>query len=106
MRDAHRRGERLGLSEEELAFYDVLGVNNSAVKILGDDVLRTIARERVETVRHNVSIDWTAKETVRARPRAMGRRVLRKYDDAPDKQEGLRRTPNVFATVSRHHESW
>src|SRR5207249_9505966 len=58
MREAHRRGEKLGLSDEELAFYDALEVNDSAVKVLGDENLRIIARELVATVRRNVTIDW------------------------------------------------
>ena len=59
MRAADRRGEQLGLTEEELAFYDALETNDSAVKVLGDQTLRTIARELVETARRNVTIDWT-----------------------------------------------
>ena len=71
MREAKARGERLGLSEEELAFYDALETNDSAVRVLGDETLRTIARELVETVRNNVTIDWAIRENVRARlPRA------------------------------------
>jgi type I restriction enzyme R subunit len=87
MRGAHKRGEKLGFSDEELAFYDALEVNDSAVKVLGDDTLRTIARELVDTVRGNVTIDWTAKESVRAKLRTMVRRILRKYGYPPDKQE-------------------
>ena len=60
----NKRGENLGFSDEELAFYDALEVNDSAVKVLGDDTLKTIARELVDTVRRNVTIDWTAKESV------------------------------------------
>ena len=66
MRRANARGERLGLSEDELAFYDALETNDSAVKVLGDETLRGIARELVETVRNNVTIDWTLRENVRA----------------------------------------
>src|SRR6185312_1267233 len=66
MREAAKRGERLGLSDDELAFYDALGTNDSAVRALGDDTLKAIARELVETVRRNVTIDWTVKESVRA----------------------------------------
>ena len=62
MRDANARGERLGLSDDELAFYDALVTNESAVEILGDDQLMVIARELVVTVRNNVSIDWTLRE--------------------------------------------
>jgi len=87
MRDAHKRGENLGLNEDELAFYDALEVNDSAVKVLGDETLRTIARELVETVRKNVTIDWTVRESVRARIRTLVKRLLRKYGYPPDKQE-------------------
>ena len=61
---ATARGEALGLSEDELAFYDALGVNDSAVRVLSDETLRGIARELVETVRNNVTIDWTLRENV------------------------------------------
>lgn len=87
MREAEKRGEELGLSEEEKAFYDALGVNDSAVQVLGDDTLRTIARELVEMVHRNVTIDWTVKESVRAKLRIMVKRILRKYGYPPDKQE-------------------
>ncbi|OPZ34127.1 MAG: hypothetical protein BWY99_02648 [Synergistetes bacterium ADurb.BinA166] len=87
MREASRRGEQLDLTEDELAFYDALEVNDSAVKVLGDENLRLIARELVETVRRNVTIDWTVKENVRARLRVMVKRVLRKHGYPPDKQE-------------------
>src|SRR5438034_8913798 len=71
MREAHRRGEKLGLSDDELAFYDALEVNDSAVKVLGDETLRTIARELVEEVRKNVTIDWSVKESARAKMRTI-----------------------------------
>jgi type I restriction enzyme R subunit len=87
MRDAHRRGEYLNLTDDEIAFYDALEVNDSAVKVLGDDTLKAIARELVETVRRNVTIDWSVKESVRAKLRSMVRRILRKYGYPPDKQE-------------------
>lgn len=86
MREAHRRGEDLGMSDDELAFYDALEVNDSAVKVLGDQTLRTIAHELVHSVRRNVTIDWTVKESVRAKLRAMVKRILRKYGYPPDKQ--------------------
>ena len=87
MREASARGEKLGLSEEELAFYDALETNDSAVKVLGDEVLRSIARELVETVRENVTIDWTLRESVRAQLRLLVKRVLRRHGYPPDKQE-------------------
>ena len=61
MREANARGEVLGLSDDELAFYDALGVNDSAVQVLGDETLRDIARELVETVRNNLTVDWTLR---------------------------------------------
>jgi type I restriction enzyme R subunit len=87
MRDARSRGEKLGLSEDEEAFYDALEVNDSAVKVLGDEVLKTLARKLVETVRRNATIDWTVRESARAKLRTMVRRLLRKYGYPPDKQE-------------------
>lgn len=66
MREADQRGEALGLTEDEVAFYDGLETNDSAVKVLGDATLRDIARELVAAVRANVTIDWTVRENVRA----------------------------------------
>ncbi len=87
LREASARGEELGLSDEELAFYDALETNDSAVKVLGDETLRDIARELVETVRSSTTIDWTLREDIRARLRVLVRRVLRKHGYPPDKQE-------------------
>jgi type I restriction enzyme R subunit len=92
MREANARGERLGLSEEELAFYDALETNDSAVKVLGDETLRAIARELTHTVRQNVTIDWTLRENVRAHLRTLVKRILRKYGYPPDKQEKATQT--------------
>ena len=92
LREANARGEELGLSEDELAFYDALGINDSAVQVLGDDTLRDIARELVETVRGNVTIDWTLRENVRANLRRLVKRILRKHGYPPDKQEKATRT--------------
>ena len=92
MREANARGEALGLSEDELAFYDALETNDSAVQVLGDETLRDIARELVETVRNNVRIDWTLRENVRAHMRVLVKRVLRKHGYPPDKQEKATRT--------------
>ncbi len=92
MREAHKRGENLGLTDDELAFYDALEVNDSAVKVLGDETLRTIARELVESVRNNVTIDWAVKESARAKMRTIVRRLLRKYGYPPDKQEKATQT--------------
>ncbi|HSP55690.1 MAG TPA: type I restriction endonuclease subunit R, partial [Dehalococcoidia bacterium] len=87
MREADRRGEELNLTDEELAFYDALETNDSAVKVLGDETLRDIARELVETVRKNVTIDWTMRENVRAKLRVLVKRILRIHGYPPDKQE-------------------
>lgn len=92
MRAAQKRGEKLNLSSDELAFYDALEVNDSAVKVLGDETLRAIARELVETVRQNVTIDWTVKESVRAKLRVIVKRILRKHGYPPDKQEAATNT--------------
>ena len=87
MREANERGEQLGLTEDELAFYDALETNHSAVEVLGDEKLRKIARELVETVRKNVTIDWTIRENVRAHLRVLVKRILRKYGYPPDRQD-------------------
>lgn len=92
MREAHKRGEKLNLSEEELAFYDALETNDSAVKVLGDETLKAIARELVETVKKNVTIDWTVKESIKAKLRTLVKRILRKYGYPPDKQEKATQT--------------
>jgi type I restriction enzyme R subunit len=87
MREETARGANLNMTEDEVAFYDALEVNDSAVKVLGDDTLKTIARELVDTVRRNTTIDWTVRENVRAHLRVLVKRVLRKYGYPPDKQE-------------------
>jgi type I restriction enzyme R subunit len=92
MRDAERRGEKLGLTNEELAFYDALETNDSAVAVLGDTTLRTIAQELVRSIRNNVTIDWTVRENVRANLRVLVKRILRKYGYPPDKQEKATQT--------------
>ena len=99
MRAADARGEKLGLSEDEVAFYDALGVSDSAVQVLGDETLRAIARELVETVRGNVTIDWTLRENVRAHLRRLVKRILRKHGYPPDKQE------KATSTVLRQAEA-
>lgn len=86
LREAGRRGEILGLTEDEVAFYDALEVNDSAVKVLGDETLRNIAQELVRAVRGNLKIDWTVRENVRAEMRVMIKRILRRYGYPPDKQ--------------------
>ena len=92
MREANARGERLGLSDDELAFYDALAINDSAVQVLDDEQLRLIAREIVETMRKNVSIDWTLSESARAHLRRMVRRTLNRHGYPPDQQDEAVRT--------------
>lgn len=104
MRHAAQRGEDLGLSDDEVAFYDALETNDSAVKVLGDDALRTIARELVATVRANVTIDWTVRENVRAQLRVLVKRILRKYGYPPDLQE--KATQTVLEQAEAFSEGW
>jgi len=92
MRQAQKRGEDLGLTEDEVAFYDALEVNDSAVKVLGDETLKTIAHELVAAVRRSVTIDWTMRESARAQIRVIVKRILRKYGYPPDKQEKATQT--------------
>ena len=102
MRAANARGEALSLSDEELAFYDALGVNDSAVQVLGEPTLKIIAHELTESVRRNVTIDWTVRENVRAQMRVRVRRILRKYGYPPDKQEQATQTALQQAEVLSH----
>ncbi len=104
MRNADRRGQDLGLTEDELAFYDALETNDSAVKVLRDETLRDIARELVVAVRQNVTIDWTVRENVRANLRVIVKRILRKHGYPPDKQE--RATLTVLEQAEVLSEGW
>ena len=104
IREASARGEKLGLSEDELAFYDALETNDSAVQVLGDETLRDIARQLVETVRRNVTIDWTLRENVRAYLRVLVRRILRRHGYPPDKQE--KATNTVLEQAEVLSEGW
>src|SRR5262245_50676349 len=92
LRDAGQRGDKLKLTGDELAFYDALAQNESAVQVLGDEKLAIIARELVDQVKRNVSIDWTIKETVRAKMRVLVKKILRKYGYPPDLQEAATTT--------------
>ncbi len=104
MREADRRGEALGLSDDEVAFYDALETSDSAVAVLGDKTLRGIARELVEAVRANVTIDWTLRENVRAHLRVIVKRILRKHGYPPDKQE--KATQTVLEQAEVLCEDW
>jgi hypothetical protein len=83
MREGQKRGENLGLTDDEVAFYDALEVNDSAVKVLGEPALKNIARESVSHVRKSVTIDWTLREAAQAQIRVLVRRILRKYGYPP-----------------------
>jgi len=85
IRESKNRGDKLGLSDDEIAFYDALANNESAQKILGDEILKKIAREMTEIVKKNTSIDWKLRETVRAKLRVIVKRLLKKYGYPPDK---------------------
>lgn len=87
LKKADMRSSELGLSSDELAFYDALSLNDSATDVMGDEQLRTIAREVADKVRKNATIDWAVKESVRARLMVIVRRILKKYGYPPDKQE-------------------
>jgi type I restriction enzyme R subunit len=104
MRQANERGKAFGLTDDELAFYDALETNDSAVKLLGDETLRAIARELVAIVRANVTIDWTVRENVRAQLRVLVKRILRKHGYPPDKQE--KATQTVLEQAEVLSEEW
>ena len=92
MRAGQKRGDQLGLTDDEVAFYDALETNDSAVKVLGEPTLKNIARELVSHVRKSVTIDWTLRESAQAQIRVLVRRILRKYGYPPDKQEKATQT--------------
>jgi len=98
LREADKRGLDLGLTEAELAFYEALEVNDSAVMVLGDETLRKIAHELVDQIRKNATIDWTVKEGVKAKMRVMVKRILTKYRYPPDMQ------PKAVATILEQAE--
>ncbi len=104
MREAKARGEARGLSDDELACHDALETNDSAVKVLGDAALRTIAQELVKTVRANVMIDWTVRENARANLRVLVKRILCRYGYPPDKQE--RATETVLEQAALLSSEW
>ncbi len=87
IRASDKRAADLGLSDDEVAFYDALAMNESAREVMGDDSLRELARILVESVQKNTSIDWTIKESVRARLRTIVKRLLRKYGYPPDERK-------------------
>ena len=92
IRAARSRGEEAGLTEEEIAFYDALAENESAIEVMGDDRLKVIAHELLISLRENVTVDWTHREPARARIRVLVKRILRKYGYPPDLQDAAVRT--------------
>ncbi len=92
IRAARQRGEEEGLTQEEIAFYDALAENESAIEAMGDEQLRVIAHELLTNVKSNVSIDWAHRESARARMRVLVKRILRKYGYPPDLQEAAVQT--------------
>lgn len=103
-REAQKRGENLGLTDDEVAFYDALDTNDSAVQILGDETLKAIARDLVQAVKRNISIDWHCKEGARAKIRVIVKRLLRKYGYPPDKQE--KATETVLKQTEELCKDW
>lgn len=98
VKESDKQGEKLGLTQDEVAFYNALEVNDSAVQVLGDETLRDIAREVADKVRKNATIDWTIRESARAKLMVLVRRTLNKYGYPPDKQ------PEAIKTVMKQAE--
>jgi type I restriction enzyme, R subunit len=104
IRAARARGEELGLSPEEIAFYDALAENESARQVMGEPALRVIAHELVTVIKGNVSVDWMHKESTRARIRVHVKRLLRKYGYPPDLQDAA--VQNVLQQVEALSAEW
>ncbi|MCS7092370.1 MAG: DUF3387 domain-containing protein [Patescibacteria group bacterium] len=92
IKEEGERGKETGLTQEEIAFYDALCANESAIRELGDETLKQIARELVVLLRQNTTVDWTIKESVQAKLRIYVKKLLRKYNYPPDKQESATQT--------------
>jgi len=104
IRAARRRGEEQGLSDEEIAFYDALAENESAVQVMGNDQLKVIAHELLVSLRENVTVDWAHRESARARMRVLVKRILRKYGYPPDLQDSAVQT--VLAQAEAVLSGW
>nr|WP_232470415.1 DUF3387 domain-containing protein [Methylococcus sp. BF19-07] len=104
IRAARQRGEEQGLSDEEIAFYDALAENESAVQVMGDDKLRVIAHELLVSLRENVTVDWAHRASARARMRVLVKRILRKYGYPPDLQDAAVQT--VLAQAEALSAQW
>ncbi len=92
IRAARQRGEEAGLSDEEIAFYDALAENESAVKAMGNDQLKVIAHELLVSLKSNISVDWAHRDSARAKMRVLVKRILRKYGYPPDLQDAAVQT--------------
>lgn len=92
MREAAKRGEDLGLNDDEVCLYDALAMYESAIEVMGVDELKVIATELLTKVRQSVTIDWTVRESARAKIRVMVRRILKKHGYPPDLREEATRT--------------
>ena len=103
-RAAANRGEALGLNDDEVRFYDALADNESAVRELSDETLKKIAHELTENLRQNITVDWSARESVRAKLRLMVKRILRKYKYPPDQQDAA--VELVLRQVETLGEAW
>jgi type I restriction enzyme, R subunit len=103
-REAAGRGEQLGLTEDEVKFYDALSNNESAMRLMNDEILKKIAHELTESLRQNIKVDWNERESVRASLRLMVRRILRKYKYPPDQQDGA--VELVLQQVQALGEEW
>ena len=103
IRAARQRGEEEGLSQHEIAFYDALAENESAVEVMGNDSLKIIAHELLISLKGSVTVDWSHRESARARMRVLVKRILRKYGYPPDLQDGavqtVLRQEEVFSTI-------
>ena len=104
IRASRQRGEEQGLSPEEIAFYDALAENESAVEVMGDQNLRVIAHELLVSIKSNLSVDWMHRESARARLRVLVKRILRKYKYPPDKTEAA--IDLVLEQAETLSESW
>ena len=104
IRAARSRGEEQGLTEDEIAFYDALAENESALQVMGDDKLRVIAHGLLMSLRENVSVDWAHRESARARLRVLVKRILRRYGYPPDLQDAAVQT--VLAQAEALSASW
>ena len=104
IRSARQRGEEEGLSEDEIAFYDALAENESAVEVMGDKGLRVIAQELLSSLKSNVTVDWAHRDSARARMRVLVKRILRKYGYPPDLEDAAVQT--VLQQAELLSESW